>query len=271
MLSTEDGRGMDEWREGEIGGDGAEGGSGRGGRLCLYTRAGRTGRGCTISKPQCTPTPTHTRTRPAPGHASSAPSTLHPPHLHPPSSPQKKRCLPSPIPNKAREALGAWELQVGAAQPSIIQSIPSPLPSSVFPPLPHTSVTQNLTFGLEVIRSAYLSVCQTCWLSSLVSSRLTLSCPVPHASLILLSRLAHHRPPPPSLLRRLCDHHRAPSSFLTPTLFRLAVCSLQFAPTSACGWPFHPHSHVCMRFFTTWPPTRLASHCRAAAARELRA
>lgn len=65
---------------------------------------------------------------------------------------------------------------------------------------------------------------------------------MPHASFFLVFRDAQHRPPLPFLLHRYRDYHRALSSFLTPTLFRLAICSLQFTPASTCGWPFHPHA-----------------------------
>lgn len=168
----------DGWgeREEEIGGDGAEGGSGRGGRLCLYTRAGRTGRGCTISKPQCT----HTHTpapMPRPRFQLPPPSTLPPPSPSPPGK------IPSLIPNKVSRQLrelGAWELRGRAAQPSIIQSIPPPLrlSSSFFvPPLPPASVTRNLT--LPWIRAS-LPICLSVNLVDvpLVSSCLVLFCPI---------------------------------------------------------------------------------------------
>lgn len=113
----------------EIGGDGAEGGSGRGRRLCLYTRAGRTGRGCTISKPQCT----HMHTpapMPRPRFLLPPPSTL--PLPLPPSPPGKK--IPSLIPIKVsrqlRElgSLGAS----GESCPTINYPIHSTSPPSVF-------------------------------------------------------------------------------------------------------------------------------------------
>lgn len=140
----------DGWmeREEEIGGDGAEGGSGRGGRLCLYTRAGRTGRGCTISKPQCTYTHTRstrprTRTCPGPLPAPPAPSTSCPPALlHPASpfpSPQERQSNKVRPPGHSSGSSRAWELRAGAAQPSIIPP-PVPFPSPLRPPLSSPSL-----------------------------------------------------------------------------------------------------------------------------------
>lgn len=188
----------DGWgeREEEIGGDGAEGGSGRGGRLCLYTRAGRTGRGCTISKPQCT----HTHTpapMPRPRFQLPPPSTLPPPSPSPPGK------IPSLIPNKVSRQLrelGAWELRGRAAQPSIIQSIPPPLrlSSFFFCPLLFLLLVSPETLPCLGSEPVCLFVCLSTLLTCL-SSRLVLSCSVLScASCFTLFSIAH--PPNTNLL-----------------------------------------------------------------------
>lgn len=241
-------------REEEIGGDGAEGGSGRGGRLCLYTRAGRTGRGCTISKPQCTPT--HTHTRPAPGHAScSAPSTLHfsslpfLPHLKK-KIPSLSLIIPNKVPRQLRE-LGSY----GAPGKSCltyptmncpILSIPCSPRSSISLLFLPTSVTQKPYLDLEtepVCLFVCLSTLLTC-LSCLVLSCLVLC--LPHASSYFnysASPIAN-RSHLPSLFHHSEYYYCALSSFLAfPPCFvsRFAACGPH--QHLVCGWSFR--SHAC--------------------------
>lgn len=148
---------------------------------------------------------------------------------------------------------------------SIPSSPRSPL-SLLFLP---TSVTQKPYLGLET-KPVCLFVCLSTLLTCL--SCLVLSCLVlclPHASSYFkLFRLTHH-PPIPSALLLLShsEHHRALSSFLAlPPFFVSQFAAYSPHQPLVCGWRFRSHA---MQFFTTRPPTRLASHCRAAAAREL--
>lgn len=164
-------------------------------------------------------------------------------------------------------SLGAWSS--GQELPNHQLSYPFHLPSIFsFPPLPPTSATRNLTLAWN-LASLHIICLSVNLVGVPVSSCLVSFC----ASCFVVFI---HPPCPPSISSALPPSfmiipvtitvHRQASWFLPCFVSQLTACSLQFASASACGWPFHPHA---MQFFTTWPPSKLASHCRAAAAREL--
>lgn len=228
---------------------------------CVYIRE----RGERVEDAQSVNRNARTRTRPAPGHAScSAPSTLQFSSL-PLPPPWKKipsLIIPNKVPRQLRE-LGSSGAP-GRSYPTMncpILSIPSSPPSSLSLLFLPTSVTQKPYLGLET-KPVCLFVCLSTLLTSL--SCLVLPCLVlclPHAS----SCFNYSASP-------TTDGSPLPSSLVTvellgsPTFFvsQFAACSPR--QPLVCGWRFRSHA---MQFFTTRPPTRLASHCRAAAAREL--
>lgn len=178
MLSTEEVRGLDGWREKRSEGTGRKEGAVVVG-ACVYIRE----RGERVEDAQSVNRNARTRTRPrpCPGHASSS---LHPPpYLSPfPLPPGKK--IPSLIPNKVsrqlRElgSLGAS----GESCPTINYPIHSTSPPSVF----LFSLLFLLLVSPETLpclgsEPVCLFVCLSVNLVDLplVSSRLVLSCPVP--------------------------------------------------------------------------------------------
>lgn len=174
MLSTEDVRGLDGWREKRSEGTGRKEGAVVVG-ACVYIRE----RGERVEDAQSVNRNARTRTLPRPPRPRfllPAP----PPSLPLPPSPPGK--IPSLIPNKVSgqlrelESLGAWELRGRAAQPSIIQSIPPPLRLSSFFLLFLLLVSPETLpcLGSEPV---CLFVCLSTLLTCL-PSHLVLSCPV---------------------------------------------------------------------------------------------
>lgn len=211
---------------------------------------------------------------PCPGHASYS---LHPPPSLPLPSPQKK--IPSLIhtylPNKVpRQLRGAWELgSSGEELPNHQLANPFHLPSVcllfflLFLLLVSPGTLPCL--GSELVcLFVCLSTLLTCLLSRLVLSCSVLSCSVPHASFILFQYSASPNTnllcPPSSIVTVTITVHRRASSLLPCFVSQFAACSLH-QPLPVAGH----FTHMQRTSSPTRPPSKLASHCRAAAAREL--